>query len=243
MKIIQITDLHIYSTDEVINGVDTRANFLNTLKKIQELDYHFLVITGDLCFSDGDIEVYRWIKQKLSEFGIENYYVIGGNHDDVSAIAEVFSLENKLKEDELYYFVEPNFIFLDTVKGYCNENQLEWFGEKMKSIKNTNPIIFMHHPPFRADVYHMDGKYYFKQSSRFEDICKTNDNVSYVFCGHYHNEITLIKDNINMFITPSTYLQIYMYSESFKVDHRIPAFRIIDIEENKVRTTVRYLLE
>ncbi len=243
MRIIQITDLHIYSKDEVINGVDTRANFLNILKKIQELEYDFLVITGDLCFSDGDIEVYKWIKQKLSEFGVEKYYVIGGNHDDVSAIAEVFNIKEHLNDDELYYFVEPNFIFLDTVKGYCNDKQLVWLSEKIKNIAHKNSIVFMHHPPFKADVYHMDGKYYFKQSSKFEEICNINHNASYVFCGHYHNEITLTKGNVNMFITPSTYLQIYMYSESFKVDHRIPAFRIVDIEDNKVRTTVRYLLE
>ncbi len=243
MRIIQLTDLHIYSKDEMINGVDTRANFLNTIKKIKDLKYDFLVITGDLCFSDGDIEVYKWIKQKLLEFEIKNYYVIGGNHDDAKAIANVFGLEDKLKKDELYYFVEPNFIFLDTVKGYCNDNQLEWFENKIKNIKDINPIIFMHHPPFKADVYHMDAKYYFKQSDKFEEICRTNKQNSYVFCGHYHNEITLIKDNINMFITPSTYLQIYMYSENFEVDNRVPAFRIIDIEKDKMRTTVRYNIQ
>ncbi len=242
MRIIQITDLHIYSKDEIINGVDTRRSFLNILTKIQELEYDLLVITGDLCFSDGDIEVYKWIKRKLSEFGIKNYKVIGGNHDNVRAISEVFNLEKHLIDDELYYCVEPNLIFLDSVKGYFNENQLVWLRDKIKSMKDINPIIFMHHPPFKADVYHMDLKYYFTQSDEFQEICKSNPKSSYVFCGHYHNEITLIRDNINMFITPSTYLQIYMYSENFKVDHRIPAFRIIDIEKNQIRTTVRYYI-
>ncbi len=243
MRIIQITDLHIYSKDELINGVDTRNNFIKILKKVSGIPHDMVVITGDLSFFDADIEVYQWIKNQLNIFDIKNYHIIGGNHDDAKTLAKSFNLEKDLHDDELYYFIEPNFIFLDTIKGFCSEEQMKWFEKKILEIKDRNPIVFMHHPPFKSGVPHMDNKYAFEQPDQFSDICNLTKQDTYVFCGHYHNEISLLKNNINMFITPSTYLQIYMFKEDFEVDHRIPAFRIIDIDEKQIKTTVRYVYD
>jgi len=243
MRIIQITDLHIYPTDEIINGVDTRKNFLNTLKAIIKIPFDKLVITGDLCFIDGDIKVYEWIKDQLQYFKINNYNIIGGNHDGAKQLSEVFDLKEDVIEDELYYFVEPNLIFLDTIKGYCSDKQLSWLKDQIEQIEGNNPIIFMHHPPFKSGVPHMDSKYAFKQEDLFAEICNLNNNASFVFCGHYHNEISVVKSNINMFITPSTYVQISMFHQEFEADHNIPAFRIIDIDNNQIKTTVRYVFD
>ena len=80
MRIIQITDLHIYQTDELVNGVDTHDNFKKVLKKISKLEYDMLVITGDLSYTDSDKLVYKWIKRQLVKFNIKNYFLIGGNH-------------------------------------------------------------------------------------------------------------------------------------------------------------------
>ncbi len=243
MRIIQITDLHIYPKDEIINGVDTRLNFLKVLKAISNIQHDLVVITGDLSFFDAEENIYHWIKNQLAFYNITKYYIIGGNHDNANVLSESFDLKNDLHNDELYYFVEPNLIFLDTIKGFCSEKQLKWFENKILSLNKSNPVIFMHHPPFKSGVPHMDNKYAFEQPEKFTRICNNNPNPVYVFCGHYHNEITLIRDNINMFITPSTYLQIYMFNENFQVDHRIPAFRLIDIDKNQIKTTVRYVYD
>ncbi len=243
MRIIQITDLHIYPKDEMINGVDTRQNFLKVLKIASDIPHDMVVITGDLSFFDANIEVYKWIKEKLEEYKISNYFIIGGNHDKAEKLAEVFDLKAGLTSDELYYFKEPNFIFLDTIKGFCSDEQWQWFEKKIIALKDKNPMIFMHHPPFKSGVPHMDKKYAFKQTDEFVRICSLNPNTAYVFCGHYHNEIFIAKDDINMFITPSTYLQIYMFNDDFEVDHRIPAFRIIDIDTKQIKTTVRYVYD
>lgn len=243
MRIIQISDLHIFPTEEFVNGVDTRANFIKILQNINEIDYDLLVLTGDLCFSSGNERVYIWIKKQLDIHKVNNYHLIGGNHDNAEILAKVFNKTASVTDNELYYFVKPNLIFLDTIKGYCSEVQLEWFKNSIKEIADKNPVIFMHHPPFKSGVLHMDNNYAFQQSEEFTSICKLNDHTSFVFCGHYHNETTILKDNINMYITPSTYLQIDMFEKGFKVDHYIPAFRIIDIDNSELKTTVRYVFD
>lgn len=241
MRIIQITDLHISPNDEFVNGVNSRKNFINVLEKIKSIKFDFLAITGDLCLSDGDESVYIWIKDQLKKHKISNYHVIGGNHDNADVLAKVF--DQNITEDELYFIVEPNIIFLDTIKGYCSDNQLKWFENKVAQISESNPVIFMHHPPFKSGVPHMDNNYSFQQPEEFTRICNLNKQTAFVFCGHYHNEISVFKENINMYITPSTFVQMDMFEEGFKADHSIPAFRIIDIDNSQLKTTVRYVFD
>ena len=243
MKIIQITDLHIHPVEDTVNGVNTKKNLQKVLQAVANIDYDMVAITGDLCFSDGNEDVYFWIKEQLEKYEIKNYHVIGGNHDNAKALAVVFEKTEFLNKDELYYSIDPNIIFLDTIKGYCSKNQLKWFKETMSGIKEQNPVIFMHHPPFKSGVPHMDNKYAFQQSEEFSDICNTNTKTSYVFCGHYHNEVSVLKDNINIYITPSTYVQIDMFEEDFKAYHTFPGFRIIDIDNSELKTTVRYVFD
>jgi 3',5'-cyclic AMP phosphodiesterase CpdA len=187
MRIIQITDLHINSKNETINGVDTRKNFINILKQIKPLAFDFMVITGDLSFFDGDVEVYKWIKKQIHEYNIRNYYVIGGNHDNADLLAKTFDLQKNLFNHEMYYFKEPNFIFLDTIKGYCSEKQLSWFENTIK-IMDYNPIIFMHHPPFATAIGHMD-KDGFEGRKDFEHVVQNHSQVERIVCGHLHRPI------------------------------------------------------
>lgn len=243
MRIIQITDPHINIENELVNGVDTKKNFLQVLHRAKEFAPDFFVFSGDLSFNSGNYNIYYWIREKLTQLNISEYHIIGGNHDDVNLLAEVFDNMKFLHNSELYYRSDNGIIFLDTVKGYCSAEQLIWLEETLKSISVPNPIIFMHHPPFKAGVPHMDGKYAFKQPQEFHDICKKIDKPITVFCGHYHNEISMLKDNVNVFITPSTYLQIGMKTEAFEIEHCIPGFRIIDIIDNTIKTNVIYVFD
>jgi 3',5'-cyclic-AMP phosphodiesterase len=243
MRIIQITDLHINSSDEPVNGVDTRLNFIKAMNEAHDLNPEMLVITGDLCYQTGNTEVYKWIKRKLENCGFNNYKIIGGNHDDIISLADVFGLSDIVIDGELFYFIEPDLFFLDTAKGYCNQYQLDWFKENLSAAESLNPLIFMHHPPFKAGVPHMDNSYAYQQSDLFKQICLEAGKFPYVFCGHYHNEITVLNDGISVFITPSTYLQIGMKSDEFEIDHTVAGFRVIDINNNKFKTTVRNVFD
>lgn len=243
MRIIQITDLHINTTPEPVNGVYTRENFRKTIGKAKEHNPDLLVLSGDLGFHSGDKETYQWIKKQLDDLAFTNYKIIGGNHDDINTLADVFEIKNSVAEGELYYFSDPDIFFLDTVKGFCNPVQWDWFRSKMMEIGNENPVIFMHHPPFKAKVPHMDNKYAFQQSEIFENICLDSGKKPYVFCGHYHNEISQIRNGISVFITPSTYLQIGSAKEEFEIEHRVPGYRIIDLNNNTLNTKVKYVFD
>lgn len=243
MRIIQITDLHINHNDDLVNNVDTRKNFVKVLDEATALNPDLMVFTGDLCYQRSNPKIYEWIKSKLTERNISNYYVIPGNHDNSIELAHSFDLDHCIHGEELYYIRYPNMLFLDTSPGYCSIGQWNWLEEMLKNISMENLFVFMHHPPFKAGVPHMDEKYAFSQSEIFRNIFSDYKGKIFVFCGHYHNEITMKIDNFDVFVSPSTYLQISPKTIDFTIDHTIPAYRIIDIDNQILKTSVKYVFD
>ena len=92
MKICLITDIHIDAPGELPIGLDTRLQFVQTIQKIKEKKYDFMIVAGDLCHKTGIKETYLWIKSQLNETSIP-YCVIPGNHDTSPVLAEVFGLD------------------------------------------------------------------------------------------------------------------------------------------------------
>lgn len=243
MKIIQITDIHINPKDELVNGVDTRKNFLKVLEEVSQIDYDFVVFSGDLSFQNANPDVYKWIMEQLKNYKIEKYRIIPGNHDESSVLAKSFGIGNYLHGTEMFYTEKPNYLFLDTALGYCSDDQWKWIDDTISNIDTDKMIVFMHHPPFKAGVPHMDGKYSFQQSEQFEYSFSKFKGDVFVLCGHYHNEIFLKRNNINIFITPSTYLQISNKTVEFNIEHRVPGYRVIEILNNEIKTSVKYVFD
>lgn len=240
IKIIQITDLHIESIDGLANGIDTCRNFDMVLEEVILERPDFIVLTGDLCFKEPKAETYKWVKQKMDAIEIP-YFVISGNHDHSETLASVFHFP--FSGTEVYYdedWGEMKMLFLDTAVSKMSEKQWSWF-EKQLDTSTENLLIFMHHPPVQAGVPHMDMHYSFLEMERFSRVCKNYGKPLSIFCGHYHVDRYINKENLNVFITPSCFIQISDQYEHFQADHYIPAYRRIETDGNGLRTTLRYL--
>ncbi len=210
MKICLITDLHIDMLGELPIGLDTRLQFVQTLQKINHAKYDLMLVAGDLCHKTGVKEIYSWIKSQLDATSIP-YIVIPGNHDTSPLLAAAFGLDDNLYDEELYYcreFMDGNVIILDTSKGMMSEAQYSWLEEKIQRSPETVTIC-MHHPPLLSHSKHLEPTYMFTQMQKFETMCSKYSNKKFqIFCGHYHMERTIIKNNLTVFITPSTFVQI-----------------------------------
>jgi hypothetical protein len=64
ITIIQLTDLHIPEKNNTAEGIDSRLNFVKILNKIREFKIDYLIITGDICYSYREIEIYIF-RQRL----------------------------------------------------------------------------------------------------------------------------------------------------------------------------------
>ena len=241
MRIVQITDLHIGQEGEDTYGRDVRANFLRVVGAVPPYAPDLLVLSGDLCFRDGDEGAYRWVAGHLEKLGIP-FEIIGGNHDDVPLMARVFGRERELRGQELYFtreMSEGRLLFLDSASGRVSEGQLEWL---RKELTHPEPsLLFIHHPVLFADVPHMDNNYALENRTAVAEMLKGAGRPLHLFCGHYHVDKVVAEGLLVQHITPSCFFQIDQFREEFQVDHDRVGFRIIDWEGERLRTTVRYL--
>lgn len=241
-KIIQITDLHIGQEGEDTMGIDVRQNFKKLLLSVRDRNPDLLVITGDLCFKDGDESIYHWVRSHLDFLNIE-YAVIAGNHDEPPILAEVFDMKKLVIGEQLFFrrdFGDQPVLFLGTASGIISRTQLEWLQMELSKIKN-DLVIFMHHPPIVGGVPFMDGKHALRNMRELQEVLFNFDHHLTIFCGHYHVEKTINLKNLTVHITPSAYFQIDWKEENFKVDHhRIGLREIILRQDGAVESTVIY---
>lgn len=241
MRIIQLTDLHIGADDEDTYGVDVRQNFLDALAICRERQPDLVVISGDFCFKAPQEHIYTWVKEALKDLGIPIEY-ISGNHDNPQWLAKAFELEAYLDKGELYFSKQINghsFLFLDTTKAVISIKQHQWI-EKELQASEGNVFIFMHHPPMKANVPFMDNKHNFKDDTGLIDLFKSYLRPINIFTGHYHLEKSIHLANIAIHITPAVFYQISSFTKHFSVDHRRPAYRLIEINGDTLLHSVHY---
>lgn len=242
MRIVQLTDLHIGLENEDTYGVDVRQNFLQILDKAKAQHPDLLVISGDLCYRDGDARIYEWIKRHLDQSGLL-YEVMSGNHDDPVLLARAFGREGLLKGKELYFsreYADRTVLFLDTTTYEMPAKQLEWLSYALKAIEGP-ALVFMHHPPLPGGVPFMDSKHSLRNMEAVQAVFFEHPYPVQVFTGHYHVEKTVTKHNLTVHITPSCFFQIGQRSESFEVDHYRIALRTIDWSNGILMNAVHYL--
>ena len=239
MRFIQLTDLHIPPAGEKPNSIDIRSNFLKILNRVKELQPEFLVVTGDLCYKDGQDAIYEWIKMQLDKTTIP-YTVIPGNHDDSTMLAQHFNLNAALKNGALYFSKDANRLFVDTSTKMLSKEQLNWLAGQLE--QNSGPILlFIHHPVLEAGTPFMDVTHALTNKEEVAQLLLNYKDNVYVFSGHFHIDKTIIRNNIIQHITPSSYLQISQWVNEFKVDHHRPGFREIVLKEDILMSTVVYV--
>ncbi|MFD2936959.1 metallophosphoesterase family protein [Spirosoma flavum] len=243
MRIAFLTDLHIGAEDEQFLGVDVRQNFLKALDFLTEMKPNCLVLGGDITNAGGTQAVYEWVKKQTDKLPFP-CYVIAGNHDESAIVADVFNKSHDLYNGELYYALPLDgrpALFLDSSKGEFSPEQWTWFRDYLSALRDTNVVVFMHHPPLLADVLFMDQKYPFRQSDEFVKAVRDLPCHIMVICGHYHVEKVVQRGNLTVLLSPSTFYQMKQDSPEFAIDNYQIGIREINLTTHGTNSTVIYL--
>lgn len=242
MKIIQLTDMHVDSPSDDTHGIDVRTNFEKTLNAAVSRKPDLLILTGDLCHTEGDKSTYDWIKNKLNQIDIP-YEIISGNHDDNKLLTETFNLENDTKGGELFFersHGDYKLHFLDSSTYHVSKQQQDWLQVQLNQSKKPFNL-FIHHPPCEVGALFMDSNYPLKNWEEIQAILLSTDRKVNVFCGHYHTDKITINKNLTVFVTPSTYVQIAGNNQDFQVAHNRIGYREIILKGESLRTEVFWL--
>jgi len=246
-KILQLSDIHIGTGPDRLEGIDIEANFRDCLADGARRGADLALVNGDLCLSAGEPGAYEWIRAELDACGLP-WLVLPGNHDDTAMINDAFGLGECYRpaEREIYrkgVWEDRPVYLLDTAAGDISRAQAEWLRKGLAGDPaGPEPLVFMHHPPMRISVPFMDDTDLpSPDTAAFFDVLAASRSNINIFVGHYHVEKTARFRNATIYVGPSTYFQIDQFSTGFNIDHVRPGYRLIEVHPDRLLSACHYL--
>ena len=192
--IAQISDLHIKAPGELAYGrVDTAAALQRCIAALNELRPRpdLVVISGDLVDTPTPGE-YDHLKRLLAPLEIP-FIGIPGNHDSRAMMRAAFPDWNYAAPDALDQAVNIgglDVILLDSSveakpHGELEVLSLQWLDTTLAASPEAPALLFLHHPPFRTGISHMDVQN-LHNADALAAIVTRHPRVQGIAAGHVH---------------------------------------------------------
>ncbi|MGC6430925.1 MAG: metallophosphoesterase family protein [Jejuia sp.] len=226
-KIAFITDTHFDEQFTLDALLDARKNWEIILDDLQSRKITELIIGGDI----GNATSHKYFFESLKDY---SFHLLLGNHDSFIKLSKFHNSKNTT--EELYYSFEDEYyryIFLDTSSYKVSEKQLTWLTQELRTHKKI--LIFIHHPILEVKTI-VDKNYPLKNRKQIKNILESIKKPVTVFCGHYHTNDEQIENNIRQIITQSASYQFEKNINHLNILNSEFGYRIIEIEQNNIRT-------
>lgn len=219
MLIAQISDTHIMDEGVRAYGVlDTAPYLARAVAQVLKLDPapDVVFVTGDLV-DRGLASEYARLAGLLAPLPMP-VFLIPGNHDKRDPLREVMGAHRYLpREGFLHYAIEDwpvRLVALDTVvpgsgAGELCADRLAWIERTLAEQPDKPTMLFMHHPPFRTHIAHMD-QVGLSGIEGFAAVLKRFDHVERVTCGHVHRAMSVRFGGTVVVTCPSTAHQVVL---------------------------------
>ncbi|WP_431857114.1 phosphodiesterase [Azospirillum sp.] len=198
MLIAQLTDPHIKPRGRLAyRRVDTAEALARAVEAVNALitPPDVVLLTGDLVDA-GRPEEYALLREILQPLRAP-LLPVPGNHDERAAMAAAFADMPRLPRNGfVQYAVEEwpvRLIGLDSVLpgqggGELCAERLDWLDRRLSEQPERPTVLFLHHPPFRTGIGHMDAQG-FLNADGFAAVVRRHPQVERVLCGHMHRPI------------------------------------------------------
>src|SRR5689334_3728870 len=230
-RIAQISDLHIKPPGTLAYGkVDTAKALERCVAALNAFvpAPDFVVISGDLADTP-NAEEYDDLRRLLAPLKLPSAG-IPGNHDSRELMRAAFpDAAYALPSGALNQTIEVgelDLLLLDSSvagkpHGLLELPTLQWLEQSLSSSASRPALLFLHHPPFIAGIWHMDRQN-LRNASELAGIVKRHPRVRLVATGHLHRAI------ITMFAgVPCTICPAPNHAVDLDLAHlRQPSFRI-----------------
>jgi 3',5'-cyclic-AMP phosphodiesterase len=236
--IAQISDLHIKPPGSLAYGrVDTAAALERCVAALNEFlpQPDFVVISGDLADTP-TAEEYEYLKRLLAPLKLP-FAGIPGNHDSRELMRAAFPL---------FPYASPSgplnqrleiggldLVLLDCCvhgkpHGELDAPTLQWLEATLFAAPERPALLFLHHPPFRTGIWHMDRQNLLN-ASELAAIVSRHPRVQRIATGHVHRATLTMFAGVATTICPAPNHAVdldlaELRDPSFKVEP--PAFHL-----------------
>jgi 3',5'-cyclic-AMP phosphodiesterase len=236
--IAQISDLHIKPPGSLAYGrVDTAKALERCVAALNEFNPapDCVVISGDLADTP-TAEEYQHLKGLLAPLKLP-FACVPGNHDSRALMRAAFpSAGYAFSSGPLNQKMEVSgldLLLLDSSvsgkpHGTLDTATLQWLDAALASSTDRPALLFLHHPPFRAGIWHMDRQNLLN-ASEFAPIVERHPRVLLIAAGHVHRAMLTMFAGVPATICPAPNHAVdldlaELREPSFKVEP--PAFHV-----------------
>jgi 3',5'-cyclic-AMP phosphodiesterase len=236
--IAQISDLHIKSPGSLAYGkVDTAHALERCVAALNEFRPRpdLVVISGDLADTPTEAE-YEHLKRLLAPLELP-FAGIPGNHDSrgmmraafprASYAASTGPLNQKLEAGPLDLLLLDSSVCAKP-HGELEASTLQWLAAELASSAERPALLFLHHPPFQAGIWHMDRQNLLNAGD-LAVVVRRHPRVKLIAAGHVHRATLAMFAGVPSTICPAPNHAVdldlaQLREPSFKVEP--PAFHL-----------------
>ena len=238
IRIAQISDLHIKPPGVLAYGrVDTGRALERCVAALNEFtpSPDFVVISGDLADTPTS-EEYDHLKRLLAPLKLP-FAGIPGNHDSRDMMRAAFPgsayafpsgpLNQKIETGGLDLLLLDSSVAAKP-HGELDAATLQWLDAKLASNANRPALLFLHHPPFVAGIWHMDRQNLLN-AGELAPIIRRHPRIRLIATGHVHRATLTMFAGVPTTICPAPNHAVdldlaHLREPSFKVEP--PAFHL-----------------
>jgi 3',5'-cyclic AMP phosphodiesterase CpdA len=237
VHIAQISDLHIKPPGPLAYGrVDTAAALERCVAALNAFrpKPDFVVISGDLADTPTPDE-YRHLTRLLAPLELP-FASIPGNHDSRDMMRVTFPQPYADSSGPLNQQVKIgglDLMLLDSSvpgkpHGELDAPTLHWLDAALASSPGRPSLVFLHHPPFRSGIWHMDRQNLLN-AGELATVVKRHRRVQLIAAGHVHRAAFTMFAGVPTTICPASNHAVdldlaELREPSFKVEP--PAFHL-----------------
>lgn len=219
MIIAQISDFHLKGSRRLAYGVvDTAGALEACVAHVNALDPapDVILATGDLT-DMGRAEDYAALREILAPLKAP-LFAIPGNHDVRDAFRTAFADAAYIPTNGewIQYTVEDypvRLVALDTVvpgagQGALCDERIHWLDQRLGEQPERPTIVFMHHPPVRIGIHHMDMQMLCQGADALGAVIARHGQVQRILCGHVHRPSQTLWNGTMVSTAPSPSHQV-----------------------------------
>ena len=209
--IAQISDVHIKSPGALAYG---RVDTARALERCVASQNGFTpkpdlaVISGDLADTP-TAEEYDHIKRLLAPMKLP-FVSIPGNHDSREMMRTAFPQAYASSSGPLNQRVATgglDVVLLDSSlpgkpHGELDASTLQWLEATLASVPDRPALLFLHHPPFKTGITHMDRQFLLN-AGELAAVVKRHPRTQLIATGHVHRAILTMFAGIPSTICPA----------------------------------------
>ena len=234
VRILHITDTHIFgSAARTLLGVDTLQSMRRViaLAKHNAVRFDLALATGDLVH-DASAAGYRLLTNELAALDTP-VYCIPGNHDERIAMSRYLGNETVVWGRDIgaggWRILMLDSVIPNQNGGRLEEKELEFLANSLAADPRSTLICLHHHPQPVAMQVVADRQRPVANAAEFFTVIGRHDHVKGILFGHIHQDYDQLRGKVRLIASPSTCVQFVPRSVDFRVDHKAPGYRVLEL--------------